>query len=46
MMSNDLNTPCFDGEQYSELLVAIILISLFFFGSNNIKDLSAAPTQP
>jgi hypothetical protein len=34
----------FDGEKFSEFLIVVILISLFFYGSTNIDDLTTAPT--
>jgi hypothetical protein len=35
----------FDGEYFSEGLIIIILVALFFFGSTDIEDLSATPTK-
>lgn len=40
---SDLN---FDGAFFAESLVIIILVTLFIFGSSDIKDLSAQPTKP
>ncbi|MBP1907296.1 hypothetical protein J2Z32_003971 [Paenibacillus turicensis] len=34
----------FDGVKFSEFLIVIILVSLFFYGSTNIDDLTTAPT--
>lgn len=44
-MSNS-NCNDFDGEAFAGLIIAFILAGLFFFGSTDIKDLSAEPTQP
>ncbi len=35
----------FDGEGFSELIVIIILVVLFFYGSNDIETLTGAPTS-
>ncbi|MFK4340290.1 MULTISPECIES: hypothetical protein [unclassified Paenibacillus] len=36
----------FDGEHFAEFVIITILVVLFFFGSTNIENLSAQPTQP
>lgn len=35
----------FDGEGFSEWIVVIILVALFFYGSNNIETLTGAPAS-
>ncbi|WP_281278176.1 hypothetical protein [Paenibacillus anaericanus] len=34
----------FDGEGFTEAVIIVILIALFFFGSEDIGDLSTGPT--
>lgn len=34
----------FDGVGFAELVIIVILIALFFFGSEDIDDLTTGPT--
>ncbi|MDQ0089304.1 hypothetical protein J2T12_002716 [Paenibacillus anaericanus] len=35
----------FDGEGFAEAVIIVILIALFFFCSEDIEDLTTAPTS-
>ncbi|MBP1176151.1 hypothetical protein J2W98_005105 [Paenibacillus peoriae] len=35
----------FDGEYFAEVVIIVILVALFFYGSSDIEGLSAQPTQ-
>lgn len=35
----------FNGEKFSEFLIIVILISLFFYGSTDLDNLTTAPTS-
>lgn len=45
MVVSDCNGNDFDGEAFSGLIIAVILAGLFFFGSTDIQNLSAEPTD-
>ncbi|WP_282189406.1 hypothetical protein [Paenibacillus pabuli] len=36
----------FDGTGFAELLIVVILVVLFVFGSTDIEGLSSTPTTP
>ena len=36
----------FDGNGFAELLIVVILVVLFVFGSSDIDDLTDPPSQP
>ncbi|QYK61999.1 hypothetical protein KAI37_02326 [Paenibacillus sp. S25] len=35
----------FDGEYFAEVVIIVILVAMFFYGSSDIEGLSASPTQ-